>query len=236
MRFDPPLIAGWLLRRYHRFFVDVELADGRVVTAHCPNTGRMSTCCTPGWEVRLSPADNPRRKLRYTLEMIHNGRCWIGVNTLRANPLVAEAITGGRIPELTGATRLAREVRWQGSRLDLMLETPAGTCFVEVKNVTLVDEHTGDYLFPDAVTARGLKHLHALADIRSSGRRAVLFFAIQRSDGRHFRSAAEIDPEYAAGLCQVQAAGVEVLTYRFAVDPAGAGVAERVALAGSGTS
>ncbi len=219
MDFTQPLLAGKLIKRYKRFLADVELENGTVVTAHCPNSGSMKTCAEPGWEVRLSRADNPKRKLKFTWELVHNGTCWIGINTHLANKLAAEAIETGWIPELSGYTSLRTEVRYgQNSRVDILLESESKRCYVEVKNVTLV-EADGVYRFPDAVTKRGLKHLHELREMVAQGYRAVMLFAIQRSDGSHFEPATQIDPEYATALKEAYAAGVEILPYRAEIDP-----------------
>ncbi|MBT3376275.1 MAG: DNA/RNA nuclease SfsA [Lentisphaerae bacterium] len=214
MDFPTPLLTGTLIRRYKRFFADVLLDSGETVTAHCPNTGRMSTCAETGWKVALSPATNPKRKLAYTWELVHNGQCWICVNTLLANRVAAEGITAGHIPELAGYDRLLREQTIAPScRIDLVLERPGERCLVEVKNVTLVGED-GAYCFPDAVTARGLKHLHELGKATAKGDRAVMLYVVQRSDGQGFRPAREIDPDYAHGLRKAAAKGVEIFAYR----------------------
>jgi sugar fermentation stimulation protein A len=219
MQFAQPLLTGTLIKRYKRFLADVELEDGSVVTAHCPNSGSMKTCAEPGWAVRLSRANNPKRKLKYTWELVHNGVCWIGINTHLANKLTVEAIEKGWIPELGGYHTLRTEVKYgQNSRVDILLESESERCYVEVKNVTLV-EADGVYRFPDAVTKRGLKHLHELREMKRQGHRAVMLFAIQRSDGSHFEPAAGIDPEYARALKQAHAAGVEILPYRAETDP-----------------
>jgi len=219
MQFEQTLLMGRLIKRYKRFLTDVELKDGSVVTAHCPNTGSMKTCAEPGWEVRLSRADNPKRKLKYTWELVHNGVCWIGINTHLANKLAVEAIQKGWIPELSGYPSLRTEVRYgQNSRVDILLESDSERCYVEVKNVTLV-EADGVYRFPDAVTKRGLKHLHELQDMVVQGHRAVMLFAIQRTDGSHFEPAVHIDSDYAHALKKVQAAGVEMLAYRAELSP-----------------
>ncbi|HTL12911.1 MAG TPA: DNA/RNA nuclease SfsA [Bdellovibrionota bacterium] len=223
MRFDPPLIAGRLERRYKRFLADVVLEDGTRVTAHCPNSGSMRTCWAEGWPVRLSPASNPARKLKYTLEMTHNGRCWIGVNTQWPNALVAEAVSKGGIPELAGYSTIRREVPYgKNSRIDLLLEGHATRppCHVEVKNTTLVEDD-GVCRFPDAVTERGLKHLHELMAVVRGGGRAALVFTLQRGDGRGFGPASHIDEEYGRVLAQAARAGVELLPYRVRVTPQG---------------
>ncbi len=218
----PPLVNGWILDRYKRFFADVELEDGRRVTAHVPNTGRMTGCWAPGAPVQLSHSDNPRRKLEWTLERVDMGGGWIGVNTHRVNAVVAEGIATGAVPALSGYASLRREVTPEAlpgsSRLDLMLDDgPAERAYVEVKNVTLL---LGDALcFPDAVTVRGRKHLYELARLRALGFRAVILFALNRPEGSFFRAAEEVDPGYAGALREVAGEGVEVIALRLRHTP-----------------
>lgn len=213
MRFDPPLVFGTLIKRYKRFLADVELEDGSVVTAHCPNTGRMTTCTEPGWKVALSDSGNPKRKYRHTWELVHNGTCWICVNTGRANDMAYEAVSNGVIPELGGYDEVLREQTFGNSRFDLLLKKGENRCYVEVKNVTLQADD-GSYAFPDAVTERGRKHLHELIDVVEAGHRAVMLFVVSRSDGDAFRAAREIDPKYADALKIAVASGVEVYAWQ----------------------
>jgi sugar fermentation stimulation protein A len=228
MRFDPPLVAGHLLHREKRFLVHVRLSDGRQVVAHCPNTGSMRGCLGDGWPVRLSAAASRRRKLAWTLEMVHDSRCWIAVNTHRANHLAAAAIGDGTVSELAGWPSLRREVVTDGGRrLDLRLEDDSRRCWVEVKSVTMVDA-AGRYAFPDAVTRRGLAHLETLASLRRHGDHAAMLFIILRSEGHRFAPAADIDPAYAAALRRARDRGVEVLAYRAEVSPEELRVVERV--------
>ena len=226
MEFEQPLQAGRLIRRYKRFLADVELADGSVVTAHCPNSGSMATCKEPGQAVYIQPADSPKRKLKYTWELYHSGASWVGVNTHRANAVVAEAIAAGDVPELAGYAGLRREVKYgKNSRIDVLLEDPErGACHVEVKNATLLAPD-GRVRFPDAVTERGRKHLDELADVVADGGRAVMLFLVNRADGDGFGPADHIDPAYGERLRAVAAAGVEVLAYRTRITPEGIGVA-----------
>ncbi len=210
----PPLTDGRVLRRYKRFLAEVELADGRLVTAHCPNTGSMRTCWAPGAPVQLSHSDDPRRKLAWTWERVDMGRGWIGINTHRVNAVVAEGIAQGRVPALAGYPEPRREPRLDlpglpAGRLDLAL---GNDCLVEVKNVTLWEG--GCLSFPDAVTVRGRRHLDLLAALAVRGLRAVLLFALNRPEGTCFSPAAHIDPAYAHGLAEAAAAGVEVLAVR----------------------
>jgi sugar fermentation stimulation protein A len=229
MRFVDALIPGVLLRRYQRFLADVRLADGSLVTAHCPNSGSMRTCAEPGWRVRLSRNDAPGRRLHYTWEMVHNGQGWIGVNTGWPPKVAEEAIAAGSVPELAGYPVRRREVPYgtRSSRIDLLLEDGPRRCYVEVKNVTLLAAD-GAVAFPDAVTERGLKHLLELADVVRAGGRGVMLYVVQRADGAWFRPAVEIDPAYAETLAAAEAAGVEVLVYRAAVSPRGIRLADPV--------
>jgi sugar fermentation stimulation protein A len=227
MHFDDPLIPATLIRRYKRFLADVRLADGREVTVHCPNPGRMDGCREPGSEVLLSDSHNPRRKLRYTWELVRAGTTWVGVNASRPNAVVREAIEGGTIAELADYRAVRSEVAYgANSRVDLLLEDGARRCYVEVKNVTLAE--AGVAMFPDAVTARGLTHLRELAARVAAGDRAVMVYLVNREDCHAFRPAAHIDPAYAAGLAEATARGVEVLVYAARVCPEGITVARRI--------
>jgi sugar fermentation stimulation protein A len=224
MRFESPLICGTLVRRYQRFLADVQLPDGRVVTAHCPNTGSMLGCKEPGSPVWISQADNPARKLAFTWELVQAlPDVLVGINTARSNRLVREAIETGVIRELQGYDQVRAEVRFgiENSRIDLLLEeTGRPPCYVEVKNVTAaVGEKVA--LFPDAVSARGAKHLRELMAMVEQGKRAVLVFCVQRDDVTQVRPADEIDPLYGRTLRAALEAGVEVLAYGARVDPGG---------------
>lgn len=209
----PTLIRGRLIKRYKRFLADVELENGEMVTAHCSNSGRMTACNQAGQPVYLSFHDNPKRKLKYTWELIEMPNCLVGVNTLVPNRLVAGALVNGIVTELNRYTDVFREVTVnKGSRLDLKLTGPGiADCFVEIKNCTLVEN--GCARFPDAPTTRGQKHLRELAKLKSNGARAVIFFLVQRTDATHFRPADDIDPEYGRQLRQVVKKGVEILVY-----------------------
>ncbi|KAA3609776.1 MAG: DNA/RNA nuclease SfsA [Calditrichaeota bacterium] len=218
MIFDKPVYFGKLIKRYKRFLADIKLDDGNVITAHCANSGSMKTCDTAGWRVLVSDSLNPKRKLRYTFEMIHNEKCWIGINTQIPNKLAKEAIESGIIKELQGYDKILPEQKYGvNSRIDLLLTNAVEKCFVEVKSVTLVQD--GDYQFPDSVTARGLKHLNELLDMKKQGHRAVMLFIIQRSDGNIFKPAKDIDPKYSQRLREVYKDGVEVLVYLAKVSP-----------------
>lgn len=214
MKFATSLIKGKLIKRYKRFMADVELENGEIVTAHCANSGSMLSVQDKGAEVWLSPSDNPERKLKYTWEMIRIGEALVGVNTAHPNKIVEEAILAGQIPELCGYANLKREVKYgKSSRIDVFLSDPdKPDCYVEVKNVTLRRGEAAD--FPDAVTARGAKHLQELSDMVAEGKRAVMFYLIQRPDCQVMGIAGDIDPTYQSELRQAMAKGVEVISYQ----------------------
>ena len=219
MKFQIKLLSGTLVKRYKRFLADVVLESGEEITVHCPNSGSMKSCANPGWQVLLSLSDNPKRKYPYTWEMVHNEKCWIGINTGIPNTIVAEAITEGKIKDLSGYENLTREVKYgKNSRIDILLSRGDEKCYVEVKNVTLVEED-GNYYFPDSVTERGTKHLFELTEMVNQGHRSVMFYVIQRSDGSIFKPAAHIDTKYTKALQEARANGVEIMVYQASVSP-----------------
>ncbi len=212
-------LRGRLVRRYKRFLADVELEDGRVVTVHCPNPGAMTGCDRTGAPVRCSSSDDPRRKLRHTLEMIRVGRTWVGLHTGRANALAERALAEGVVAGLAGYPELRREVTAEpGSRLDFRLaggrREPA---WVEVKSVTLAEGRVAR--FPDAVTIRGRRHMETLARLRAGGARAAVLFVVQRADCERVEPAVDVDPAYAEALRAAHRSGVEVHALRARVGP-----------------
>lgn len=214
MKFQTPLIEGRLVRRYKRFFADVELAGGEIVTAHCPNTGAMAGIKDPGLRVWIEPSNNPKRKLKFTWEMVEVDGVMIGTHPARANALAEEAVQAGRIPELVGYETLRREVKYgENSRIDMLLETPdRPACWVEVKNVHW-QRQPGLAEFPDGVTSRGAKHLNELAAQVARGDRAVQLFIVQRDDCSRLTTAADLDPVYHDTIRAARKSGVEVLAY-----------------------
>ena len=225
MRFDPPLGAGRLKRRYKRFLADVEVA-GRIETVHCPNPGSMLGLAEPGSRVWLSAAANPARKYRFSWELVEAAGGLVGINTSLANGLVAEALDRERLAPLAGYRSLRREVLYgEGSRIDFLLESPGRPpCYLEVKSVTL-SRRPQQAEFPDCVTARGSRHLRELTAQAGQGARAVLLFLVQRSDCRSVGVARDIDPAYARAFDAAREAGVEVLAYACDLSPAGIEVA-----------
>lgn len=219
MKFNEPLIKGKILKRYKRFLADIELENGEVITAHTANTGSMKTCWEPGWSVLMSYHDNPKRKLKYSLEMTFNGDTWIGVNTSLPNKIAMEGIQNGVVKELKGYSTIKPEAKVGKSRIDILLSNEGeDPCYVEVKNVTLLGEKK-KAIFPDAVSTRGQKHLEELTQLVNEGVRAAMLFVINREDTTSFSPAKEIDPDYAKLLQEASDAGVEILAYQCSVGP-----------------
>lgn len=217
MKFKNQLVHGTLIKRYKRFLADVKLDDGTEVVAHCTNSGSMKSCLENGAEVYLSPVNDPKRKTRFTWEMIKINDDWVGINTGNPNKLAFEAISVGAIPGLEGYSSVKREVKFGDSRFDVFAENEHEKCFVEVKNVTLKEDRFA--LFPDAITTRGKKHLNTLIEVKKQGMRAVMLYIVQRSDVEVFAPAWEIDPDYSKALKLAVEADVEVIPIRAKVTP-----------------
>lgn len=226
--FSPACVIGGLVRREKRFFVHV-LIGGKPDVAHTNNTGSMLGLLRPGSPVLLSPAQNPDRKLRWTLELIwcggrypHEG-FWVGVNTSTPNRMLEAAFHAGKLPWASGYATVSREKTWGESRLDGLLEGPGmPRLWVECKNVTLAEDDAA--LFPDAVSERGLKHLGTLREVVAAGERAAMFYCIQRPDACCFGAADMIDPAYAEGLREAIAAGVEIYPHLAILSERGIGL------------
>ena len=217
MRFEEPLVEGRLLQRYKRFLADVELDDGRVVTAHTANPGAMTGLCHPGRRVLLSHHPSPKRKLAHTWELVRLAGRWVGVNPLHSNRLVGEALRRGMLG--LAPRSLRPEVRLADSRIDWLIELAEGRCWLEVKTATLVAGERA--LFPDAPTERGRRHLDRLRAAVEDGDRAAFCFVAQRSDVRAVAPAEAIDPAYAAALREAAGAGVELYAITCRVGPTG---------------
>jgi sugar fermentation stimulation protein A len=206
-------LEGRLLRRYKRFFADIETREGEKLTVHCPNPGSMRGLVREGAAVRCSSSDNPKRKLRHTLEMIRVGRTWVGLHTGRANSLAEAVLRADGIEAFSGYGRMRREVvATQGSRIDFLLEEhpeDPRPAWIEVKSVTMAEGKLAR--FPDSVTERGRKHAMVLANLVDGGARAALLFVVQRADCDRVEPADDIDPAYGAALREAVSRGVEVL-------------------------
>jgi sugar fermentation stimulation protein A len=222
----PPLDSGILLKRYQRFFADIELTSGEVITAHCPNTGPMTGVSTPGSLVKVSSSDNPQRKLRYTWEMIQvndTKPTWVGINTGLANKIIKLALERRLFPELGNYQKIHPEVAYgidKNSRIDFLLTGTDGDrpIYLEVKNTTWAAGKLA--LFPDTVTTRGQKHLRELTAMLPQAR-AVMLYLINRGDCDRFAPGDSADPIYGDLLRHGIAKGLEILPCRFTVAPAG---------------
>jgi sugar fermentation stimulation protein A len=234
--FDPPLVPGRLVRRDNRFIATIAIDDGRRVQAHCTNTGSLMGVLGPGRRVHLRPEPpSPTRRTAFTWVLVRHHRHWVGIDTLLPNRLGYQVAARGSLPALAGYQDVRREVPYgERSRVDLLLTAPGRRdCYVEIKNCHLtartldegvagprVPRHFRDIaLFPDAVTARGLRHLRDLAGVVRQGHRGVLLVVIQRNDCDAFAAAAGIDPAYAAALAEVAQKGVEIHAWACQVSP-----------------
>ena len=213
MKFTKSLIKGKLIKRYKRFFVDVKI-NNKIVTAHCPNTGSMKGLLDEGNDVYVLKNDDPKRKLKYGLEIIKAKKKLIGVNTHMANKIVSHGLSNNLIKELENSDTIKPEVFFnKETRFDFLIEKNNQKSFVEVKNVTLFrDKKTAE--FPDAITSRGSKHLLTLIDAIKKGYKAYLIFLVQIQDMENFKIAKDIDSEYYKNYLTAKKAGVNFLAYR----------------------
>ena len=213
MEFTKSLIKGKLIKRYKRFFVDVKISTG-IVTAHCPNTGSMQGLLSEGNEVYLLKNNNPKRKLKYGLEIIKAKGNLVGVNTHMANKIAYHGLSNNLIKELKNYDIIKPEVFFnKETRFDFLIQKKYQKTFVEVKNVTLFrDQNTAE--FPDAITSRGSKHLLTLIDAINKGYKAYLLFLVQIQNMKNFKIAKDIDSEYYKNYLIAKKAGVTFLAYR----------------------
>ena len=213
MEFTKSLIKGKLIKRYKRFFTDVRLSN-KIITAHCPNTGSMKGLLDEGNEVYVLPNNDPKRKLKYGLEIIKTGKNLVGVNTHMANRITQHALENNLIKELKNNDSIKPEVFFnKETRFDFLVEKGNQKIFVEVKNVTLFrDDKTAE--FPDAITSRGSKHLLTLIDAIKKGYQSYLLFLVQIQNMENFKIAKDIDTEYYKNYILAKKAGVNFLAYR----------------------
>ena len=213
MEFTKSLLKGKLIKRYKRFFIDVKL-NKKIVTAHCPNTGSMKGLLDEDNEVYLLKSDDPKRKLKYSLEIIKAKKNLVGVNTHMANKIVNHGLTNNLIKELKDNNKIKPEVFFnKETRFDFLIEKNKQKSFIEVKNVTLFrDKKTAE--FPDAITTRGSKHLLTLIDAIKKGYKTYLIFLVQIQNIEKFKIARDIDSEYYKNYLTAKKAGVNFLAYR----------------------
>ena len=213
MEFTKSLIKGKLIKRYKRFFVDVKI-NKEIVTAHCPNTGSMKGLLEEGNDVYLLKNNDPKRKLKYGLEIIKAQKNLVGVNTHMANKIVNHGLLNNLIKELKNSNEIKTEVFFnKETRFDFLIEKNGKKSFIEVKNVTLFrDKKTAE--FPDAITSRGSKHLLTLIDAIKKCYKSYLIFLVQIQNMENFKIAKDIDEEYYKNFLDAKKAGVNFLAYR----------------------
>jgi len=212
MNFEKTLIPGEFIKRYKRFFADVKIKKN-VITAHCPNTGSMMGLLKPGNRVWVSESNNPKRKLKYTLQIIEDNKSKVGINTHLTNKIVLDALKHKSIQEFRNIENIKSEVKFGiNTRFDFLVSEKKQKYFIEVKNVTLCREK-GKAEFPDAITSRGLKHIHELIKASKKGYKVYLLFLIQRDDCDHFEIANDIDAEYYQLLIKAIKKKLNILCY-----------------------
>ena len=212
MNFQKTLISGEFIKRYKRFFVDVKIGNN-TVTAHCPNTGSMLGLLNKGNKVWLSKSDNPKRKLKYTLQIIEDKKSKIGINTHLTNKIVFDALKRRLIKNFSNLKEIKQEVKFgENTRFDFLVTNENKKTFIEVKNVTL-SRKKGLAEFPDAVTSRGLKHINELLKANKKGFEIYLFYVIQRDDCMKFDLAKDIDPDYCELLLKAVKKKLNILCY-----------------------
>tara|TARA_B100001765_G_scaffold100518_1_gene62070 strand:+ start:218 stop:910 length:693 start_codon:yes stop_codon:yes gene_type:complete len=212
MKFKERLLQGTLIKRYKRFFVDIKY-NNKIITIYCPNSGSMMGLLNKGNKVWFSKSDNPKRKLKYTLEIIQVEKKMVGINTLIANKIVLEALNQKKIKNLAEFDNIKTEVKFSDkTRFDFLISNNKEKCFLEVKNVTLVrKEKIAE--FPDAITSRGTKHLIELIAAKKKGLKSYILYLIQREDCKTFKIAKDIDQEYKIAFSKALKNGVMVLCY-----------------------
>ena len=212
MNFKNKLISGLFIKRYKRFFVDIKIKN-HIVTAHCPNTGSMYGLLNKGNKVWVSKSNNPKRKLKYTLEIIQDRKSKVGVNTHSSNKIVLNALQNKLIKELDDILEIKQEVKFgNDTRFDFLVINKKDKIFIEVKNVTL-SRKKGIAEFPDSITSRGLKHINELLKAKKKKYKIFILFLIQRDDCKFFSVSNDIDPEYAKALTYASKNNLNILCY-----------------------
>ena len=227
MNFENKLISGQFLKRYKRFFVDVKI-NGRIITAHCPNTGSMYGLLKKNNKVWLTKSNNPNRKLKYTLQIIQDKKTKVGVNTHLTNKIVLEALQNNLIKEFDKTIEIKPETKFGiNTRFDFLVTKNDLKSFIEVKNVTL-SRKKGIAEFPDAVTSRGLKHIKELIKANEKGYKIYILYLIQRNDCKSFKIAEDIDPEYSDSLSKAVKKKLNVLCFDCKFSPKGIKLNQKV--------
>jgi len=227
MNFEDKLISGQFVKRYKRFFVDVKI-DGKIITAHCPNTGSMYGLLKKNNKVWLTKSNNPNRKLKYTLQIIQDKKTKVGVNTHLTNKIVLEALQNNLIKEFDKTIEIKPETKFgNNTRFDFLVTENNLKSFIEVKNVTL-SRKKGIAEFPDAITSRGLKHIKELIKANEKGYKIYILYLIQRNDCKSFKIANDIDPEYSDSLSKAVKKNLNVLCFDCKFSPKGIKLNQKV--------
>ena len=227
MNFEDKLISGQLVKRYKRFFVDVKI-DGKIITAHCPNTGSMYGLLKKNNKVWLTKSNNPNRKLKYTLQIIQDKKTKVGVNTHLTNKIILEALQNNLIKEFDKTIEIKPETKFgNNTRFDFLVTKNNLKSFIEVKNVTL-SRKKGIAEFPDAITSRGLKHIKELIKSNEKGYKIYILYLIQRNDCKSFKIADDIDPEYSDSLSKAVKKNLNVLCFDCKFSPKGIKLNQKV--------
>ena len=217
MKFKDKLLQGTFFKRYKRFFVDINYKN-KIITAHCPNSGSMMGLLNKGNKAWFSRSINPKRKLKFTLEIIKSGENLVGINTFLTNKLVLEALNLKKIKSLIQFNNIKAEASFSNNtRFDFLISNSKEKCFLEVKNVTLV-RNKKIAEFPDAITARGTKHLNQLINAKQKGFQSYILYLIQREDCSSFKIADDIDKEYKIAFDKAKKNGVKILCYDCKID------------------
>ena len=212
MKFKDRLLQGTFIKRYKRFFVDMNFR-GKIITAHCPNTGSMIGLLNKGNKTWFSKSNDPKRKLKYSLEIIKTGKSLVGINTLLTNKLIFEALNSKKIKSLVKFDNIKTEVKFSNNtRFDFLISNSKEKCLLEVKNVTLL-RNKKIAEFPDAITSRGTKHLVELINAKKKGFKSCILYLIQREDCKAFKIAEDIDINYKITFDKAVKAGVKILCY-----------------------
>ena len=212
MKFKEKLLQGTLIKRYKRFFADIKYQK-KTITAHCPNSGSMMGLLHTGNTVYFSVSSNPKRKLKYTLEIVEIDKKLVGINTHLTNKIVLEALNQKKIKKLVNFNNIRTEVKFSDkTRFDFLISSSKHKCFLEVKNVTLLREKKIAE-FPDAITSRGTKHLEELCNAKKMGYQSYILYLIQRENCDSFKIAKDIDDEYKIAFSKALKSGVKILCY-----------------------
>ena len=212
MKFTKALIKGKFVRRYKRFFADVKV-NKSIITAHCPNTGSMMGLLDENNDAWVSKNDDPKRKLKFTLEILKSRNNLIGVNTHLANKLVLEGLQNNSFIEFKNLEKIQSEVFYnKETRFDFLVNKKNQKSFIEVKNVTLIRDNKNSE-FPDAVTTRGSKHIKTLVEASKKGYKCYVLFLVQISNCKYFKIAKDIDNEYYENYKNAKNVGVNFIAY-----------------------